>query len=77
MPADKGGAVVTLDGDHYNRMVANVLNDPEYFEACKDNQMQEIIGKISLQKIQLGIDKRQNLLFDKFQLQGSQFLWFA
>ena len=27
-------------------MVANVFNDPEYFEACEGNQMRETIGKI-------------------------------
>ena len=46
MPADKGGAVVILEADHYKRMVENVFHDPEYFEDCDSNRMREIIGKI-------------------------------
>ena len=46
MPADKGGAVVILEGDHYKRMVNTVFNDPEYFEDSDGNQMRQIIGKI-------------------------------
>ena len=46
MPADKGGAVVILEADHYKRMVESVFHDPEYFEDCDSNRMREIIGKI-------------------------------
>ena len=46
MPADKGGAVVVLEADHYKRMVEAIFKDPDYFEACDDNQMKTIIGKI-------------------------------
>ena len=46
MPADKGGAVVVLEADHYKRMVENIFHDPDYFEDCNGNQMREIIGKI-------------------------------
>ena len=46
MSADKGGAVVVLDADHYKRMVETVFNDPEYFEESDGNKMREIIGKI-------------------------------
>ena len=31
MSADKGGAVVVLDADHYRRMVRAVFDDPDYF----------------------------------------------
>ena len=47
MAADKGGAVVILDADHYKRMVEAVFDDPEYFEDCENSQMKEIIGKIN------------------------------
>ena len=46
MPADKGGAVVVLEADHYKRMVEDIFKDPNYFEACGDNQMKSTIGKI-------------------------------
>ena len=46
MAADKGGAVVVLEADHYKRMVESVFHDPQYFEDCDGNQMREIIGKI-------------------------------
>ena len=46
MPADKGGAVVVLEADHYKRMVEDVFDDPEYFEDCDGNQMKSTIGKI-------------------------------
>ena len=47
MPADKGGAVVVLNADHYKQMVENVFYDPEYFEECAGNLMKETIGKIN------------------------------
>ena len=46
MAADKGGAVVIMDADHYKQMVESVFDDPEYFEDCSTSEMREIIGKI-------------------------------
>ena len=46
MPADKGGAIVLLNADHYKSMVESIFNDPEYFESCDGNQSKEIFGKI-------------------------------
>ena len=47
MPADKGGAVVILEADHYKRMVEDVFLDPQYFEESDGNQMKATINKIS------------------------------
>ena len=47
MPADKGGAVVIMDADHYKRMIESVFDDPDYFEDCASNEMRETIGKIN------------------------------
>ena len=47
MPADKGGAVVILDGDHYRQMVLSVFNNPDYFEPCQNNQSKEIFLEIT------------------------------
>jgi hypothetical protein len=45
--ADKGGAIMILDGDHYKRMVEEVFYDPEYFEDSDGNQMTETLNKIA------------------------------
>ena len=47
MPADKGGAVVVLEADHYKRMVESVFYDPQYFEGSDGNQMKSTINKIN------------------------------
>ena len=46
MPADKGGAVVVLDANHYRQMVKSVFDDPAYFEPCQNNQNKEIVLEI-------------------------------
>ena len=45
-PADKRGAIVILNADHYKQMVHDVFNDTEYFEPCDGNQSKAIFGKI-------------------------------
>jgi hypothetical protein len=47
MPADKGGAVVILDANHYKQMIEDVFQDPDYFEDSAGNQMTVILGKIA------------------------------
>ena len=47
MPADKGGAVVVLDANHYRQMVRAIFDDPAYFEPCQSDQSKEIFLQIT------------------------------
>jgi hypothetical protein len=75
MAADKGGAVVILEADHYKRMVEAVFDDPEYFEDSDTNQMRTIIGKINslCLKYQSELTKDETNFLTNFDFRESNF----
>ena len=75
MPADKGGAVVILDADHYKRMVESVFNDPDYFEASDGNQMKSTMNKIAAlcKKYNQQLTKEETSYLTKFDYKEANF----
>ena len=41
--ADKGGAVVIMDANHYKTMIHRVFNNPDYFEPSNSNQSRNFV----------------------------------
>ena len=75
MPADKGGAIVVLNSDHYVAMVESVFNDIEYFEPCDGNQSKNIFSKITAfcKKYKACLTKDEIAYLSKFDSKESNF----
>ena len=75
MSADKGGAVVILEADHYKRMVEEVFHDPQYFEESDGNQMKTTMNKIAAlcRKYSSNLTKEEVTYLTRFDYREANF----
>ena len=73
--ADKGGATVIMDREHYKEMVENTLNDRGYYEVLETNPHKETKLKYNkfLKKNESKLTKKELDYLELFEVKESQF----
>ena len=77
--ADKGGAVVIMDREHYKTMAETLLMDEEYYQelSADPQKSDEIKYKKFLKQIRRLFNRKRNGLLSKFWNETQLFLWLA
>ncbi|MCG7879609.1 MAG: GIY-YIG nuclease family protein [Candidatus Thiodiazotropha endolucinida] len=73
--ADKGGATVIMDREHYLEMVETTLNDKEYYEILTKDPLRETKLKYNkfLKKYERKLTKKEMDYLEHFEVKESQF----